>query len=349
MKASSKMNMTSARLWHKWALLTLVGTVFVGCTTFSKKQDMQEATSLDEASNGQIIVHQPGAQEPIISTKDQKYWIKARSTAKSAFAQMHASLATGDASNAENLARQYLKAQPGHLDALTVLAASLALQRKHHLANYYGSIIERKRPNSAVALNLKGITTLLKPGNGPNDYRLAVEYFQKAVDSDVSDLAAGMNLGHLYLDMAQPAKARDVFAQIKQRCQECEPAQLGYAVASHRAGHYGDAKSALEEILDKNPKHPKALFHLAIVFKRGYNDKQKAEEHMLKLSRYSQLADVELRERANTILRKWRGEHTPQERLEMASETAGEPTTVVTGTSEDAEALMNASDFNEGE
>ena len=200
------------------------------------------------------------------------------------------------------------------------------------MAAYYAKQLERRSPGHPGALNIRGLAILLTPNNRVKDFQHAATLFREAFASE-EEIAAGMNLGHLALELGDAAEAKDVFAEVRRRCNECNAGVLGYGIASSRLRDFEGARKALQTILAKSPSHSRALFHLAIIERNGFNNNKMASEHLEKLLASSSKRNLDLKERAQTVLRVINGEATTQERQSLAnSESEGEG---------DAELLMS--------
>ena len=291
-----------------------------GCATLFKggSGSDQSLKSKGAETSGDVVVHQPQLKNPVISPYSRDYWLSVRDSSKAGVRRMYAILATGDWQAATSHARAYLKKNPGDLDALTVLAAGLALGKQYDLAGYYAKLIEQSNPGNADALNIMGLTIMVGSSNRYADYQKAMAFFQKAHEASGTQIAAGMNLAHLQLELGNAQTARQTFASIVGRCSECTPAMLGYGVASSRTKDYGTAEESFNKILRKNPNHSGASFHLALLHKNGYNKKQRAEEILQGLIANTKVTDRYVKERAGAVLRQIKAE---QDRTAIASET----------------------------
>ena len=312
------------------------------CITLGGKDAPKNPDSLAEAAQGDMIVQQPRSKTPVVSKFARGYWLDIRSGAKSSIMRMHASLATGDASSAEGLARTYLEKNPGDADGLTVLAASLVLQKKYSMANYYAMRINKEVPGHPVADNIRGLAMMMKPGNRIKQFRQAKELFSAAFEGSGEQIAPGLNLGHLQLEMGNALAASETFAEVSNRCGKCIPGQMGVGIAASRSGKREEAVSAFESILDKKANHAKALYHLALVYKNRYNNSIKAQELLAQLLNKSQTNDLDLKDRADAVLNQMRGLASDESRTMLAEDETNE-----SSDGDDAEALMTSSAMEE--
>lgn len=312
-----------------------ISTAMSGCVTTRDAGTGDKLSSLPRSQ----IVQQSGAKSAIYSAKPRSYWVAMRSNNEvPAKQRMYAALATSEAQAAEDMARSYLEQQPGDTEVTLVLATALAMQKEYHLAAYYARRVEKEQPGNAAALNIRGLATMLMPGNRVSDYQSAMTLFRESFDNDEAQIAAGMNLGFLHMELGAADQAEGVFSQVVNRCGACPVAQIGYGVASARLAKFDQAKQAFERALEKSPNHPTALYHLALVYQNGYNDKKNAVSYLEKLVDHGQ-RDALMAERAQTVLRKLKGEATHDERIASAAED----------NARDANLLMISSEFTDEE
>ena len=327
MKRKSTMLNSTVKKLYVTALLaaSLAGTA---CTTLSGGDDHLTAAK-------STVVTQAGRSEPVVSGFDRPYWVDLRGK-NGAMPKMNGALATGEAQAAIDLARDYLAKRPGDADGLTMMAAALVLSRNYDLAAYYASLVEKARPNDAFALNVKGIAAMQTAKPRMADFRRATQLFQQAFDADPRQIAAGLNLGAVQLELGNATMAEQTFGQVSKRCEECNVALMGYGLSSARAGHMNQAKVAFEAVLKKNPSHSEALYQLALVQKNGYNNSKQAEKYLSQLLADPKIKNVATRERAQSVLRSMNGEASHEERTKIAKGTAAN----------DAELLMTGTDLS---
>lgn len=306
------------------ALVALSGTA---CTTLAGGDQLTQAKT--------TVVTQAGHKEPVVSAHDRNYWVDLRGKT-AAMPKMNGALATGEAQAAIDLARDYLAKRPGDADGMTMMASALVMNRNYDLAAYYADLVIKARPNDPAALNIKGLAAMLTPRARVADFRRAQALFQASFDGDNRQVAAGLNLGALELELGNAAGAEQTFGQASKRCEECNVAMLGYGVASARAGHFAQAKGAFESVLKKNPSHSEALYQLALVQKNGYNNSKQAEKYLRQLLADPKIKNVAARERAQSVLRSMNGEASREERTQVAK---GDD-------AKDAELLMTGADYS---
>jgi tetratricopeptide (TPR) repeat protein len=316
----------------KIVVLSLLST---GCVTMEGHAE-ESIPGIDST-----VVTQGGRSDPVAASKGTNYYIDLRSKSKDALLKMHGALATGEYEAAEDLARAYLRRKPGHYGATAILASSLVMAKKYDLAAYYATLLLKMNPADGTALNIKGIAKMLAAGNGMSDYRKALRLFQASFAAEGVQIASGLNMGHLYLELGNSSDAQRVFLETKKRCQGCAASGLGYGIASARLEQYKLARESLEEVLEKFPDHPRALYHLALVHRNGYNDRDQAQELLSELIKTHDGKSI-MAERAHTLLRMMKGESDTK----IAKKRA-EPKVIPQQNPEDARLLMTGSNFEE--
>lgn len=309
----------------------IVAAAASGCTTLGRQEaDVNPAVK-------STVVTQAGSKNPVVAGKDRSYWLEMRQK-KDLRARTIGSMATGESEAAVSFAKAQLAKNPGNPDALTQLAAALALVKNYDLAAYYANLADKVRPGNAETLNIRGLASMLTPSARMQDFRNAAVYFQQAMDADPKQIAAGLNLGNLYLELGNSPAAEGVFAQVVSRCGECSAGLLGLGVAQRRTGKFDAALASFQKILKKNSSHGAALFNVALVYHHGLNNRKEAEAALNRLLASKQITDFSIRKRAHLALRRIKGEADVHERM------ADAPTS---GDSGDAELLMSSSEFEE--
>lgn len=308
------------------------------CTTVGRRSTVSEA---DKDSPEQVVVGQPNRQGAVVSAHERQYWIGLRQS-KKALPRIHGALATGEAEAAVDLARSYLAKHPGDVQGLTLLAAALAMSRNYEMADYYAGLALKLQPGNAAALNIRGVALMLQPKNRVADYRRAADYFERAIAGDDNQIAAGMNLGALQLELGDAAAALATYDGVVKRCGACAEGLMGQGIAASRSRSFDKAKAAFEAVLAKNARHPGALYHLALVHKNGYNDRKQAEKYLFALLNDSRgQADQYMKERAHSVLRAMKGEKDVEDRA-MIADQDGAP---ASDDDKDAELLMSSSEM----
>jgi len=284
----------------------IMGLAFAATMAFSCATPQSEKTGDSEVVKGTAsltdTVQQISAGKPVVSSVANNRWVELRNS-NDPVAKMMATLATDDWQSAVALAHNHLEKNPGNQDGLTVLVAALALGKKYDLSTYYARKLEKLFPNSSLAFNVQGLTLMLGAHNRIADYRRAKSFFQKAIETNPGEIAAALNLGHLALEMGNAEEASQAFDKAASRCGNCTHALVGQGIAYARLGNWDRAAGSFERVLKAFPDHSRALFHLALVHKNGYNDRNKAESYLRKLLQTAGDSEGVLRRKATFVLR----------------------------------------------
>lgn len=320
----------------------LAGALLAACTTSGKKT----AGEGDLAkSTGESVVQQQGRTEPVVSQHERKYWLDMRQS-KGILPRIDGALATGEATAALDLARGYLAKHPGEPRAMMALSAALVMNRSYDLAAYYAGLVEKQQPGNAAALNVKGMAAMLTPKARLADFQKAIGFFQAALDADATHVAAGLNLGSLYLELGNAKAAGEVFAKTVQRCDDCTAALMGHGIAMARSQQKEKAVKSFEAVLARHGRHTGAMYQLALVYKNGYNDRKKAEKYLFQILAEKSPADQYAKERAQTVLRVLKGEASSEERTMIAEDEGETAPAAAKEDKNDAELLMTGSEFD---
>ena len=144
--------------------VVLAAAASSGCTTFGRKSD----GDVNQAVKSTVVT-QVGSKTPVVAGKDRNYYLEMRQK-KDLRARTIGSLATGESDAAVGLAKARLAKNPGNAEALTQLAAALALTRNYELASYYATLADRVRPGNAETLNVRGLAAMLTPSAKMSDF-----------------------------------------------------------------------------------------------------------------------------------------------------------------------------------
>jgi tetratricopeptide (TPR) repeat protein len=249
------------------------------------------------------IVQQTSGSE-VMTQVDRDYWVQLRKKSNNDHTKLYAILGTKDWSAAVEESRNYLKKKPRDRVAMTVLAIGLAMQKNYKLAAYYAKVIEKYYPGYPETHNLMGLATLNRVKADYEDYQEAVRYFSMAFEADEQQIASGFNLGHLYLQLGQAKAAQEVFETLKERCLDCNEANLGYAIASSRMRQFGKSEKALNTILKRDKNNPEALYYLAIIENYGRKRPKKALDILAKVVADPNDRALAVKRKANFLLRR---------------------------------------------
>lgn len=251
------------------------------CTTTSNSSNEAfDSLAMQADVPEDVIVYQPNQPKAVLSKLDRRHWVEIRKQTKPGHKRLYATLATGAWDAAEKDARRYLMANPRDKTGLTVLALALAMQNKFTLANYYAILIERYHGESADSLNLRGLMLVTNTKGKMSDYHKAAELFFQAFSLNPGEVASGLNLGQLYLEIGDASKAANVFADVSSRCNGCVNARIGEGVAQIRLRNFAAARANFEAVLAEHEYHPQALYRLAQISYFGENDFEKAKRYL---------------------------------------------------------------------
>ena len=256
-------------------ILGSLSSVYTGCVT-TKTQKSSELEASSTRVSGDVVVTQTHSKSPFISDKSDSHWVDLRNNKTSALPRMQGMLATGEWRGAIEAAKADLLKHPGNPEALMGLASAHVLGGNFEMAGYYAGQVLKVQSGNSDAMNIMGLRTMMASGNRRADYQDAITWFQKSIDSDGSQIAAALNLGHLQLELGSAQDAVAPFKIAAGRCGDCDRAMLAVGVADARSGHYEDAKVALEDLSLKNPRNATAKYELAMVYKNGFQNNAKS-------------------------------------------------------------------------
>lgn len=330
---------TLRQAMSKWTTSTFMVSVLIwntGCAMLSRGEaDGEPAVNSDPS---QAVVIQVGQADPVVSKHDRRYWLDLRQ-GKSLIPRLKGALATGEADAVVSLAKARLAKAPGDPEALTALTLALSLTRNYDLAAYYAAQLERVRPGSALARNVEAMAIVMTAKPRLADYRRAEALFDRAFHGDAGQIAPGLNLGNLQLELGNAIAATKTFSEVVERCGRCTVGLMGLGMAAARSQQPEAAVAAFEEVLKKNANHAGALYNLALVYRNSYNDNKQAEKYLMTLVRQAKTPNLALKEKAQVVLRMIKGEASNDERRQMVDD--GDKT-------RDAEALMRATEQDQG-
>jgi tetratricopeptide (TPR) repeat protein len=298
--------------------------LLTSCTLFGPKQT---DNAVEAASKPETIVHHVGHEKPVISKLDRDSWVEVRKSTDNGVKKMYADLGASEWNVAITDARAYLAKKPKDLDALTVLAVGLAMDKQMSLASYYANLIEKFYGDNSHVKNIRGIAIYYAPNVTIHDYRQAVSFFRQSFEMDNNQIAAGLNLGHVYLRMNNFQAAAETFKAAEQRC-DCEPAAIGYGLASARMGNYQESKLAFEKVLKKNPENSQALYRLALIEKDINKDWSKAKRHLERLLASPSEQNLDMKRRANFLLQSIEARRVAEENDHNEEDIKATPTSV---------------------
>jgi len=267
------------------------------CTTTGKRNDLASNSKLQDP-----IVGQSGSSNFVISKIKRKHWIQIRKSTKNPSKKLYATLAAGAWDAAEIEARNHLQKHPKDEGALTALIIASSMQRKHPLAAYYAGLLEKYHQPSAESLNARGLAAVTAPKASIEDFQKAVQLFHQSFYSTTTEIAAGLNLGRLYLELGDAQGASEIFAEARKRCNDCLPSLIGNGVANSRLRNLDRARTAFKLVLKVDPYHPQALYRLALISKEDRKLEQ-AKRYLDLLMVHSKSKDYVITKKAEELVR----------------------------------------------
>ncbi len=163
-------------------------------------------------------------------------------------------------------AREVLVRKSGDAGALSELALCHLAKQERESAKLLARQALDANPKSPAALRVMGLVQL-----ADGDDALAFASFQKAAQEDPRDTTARLNMGTVLLRAGAYGKAEEQYRAALQVSPSDLDAQVGLAAAlrgqadGKAQNKLDEAKSLLDKVLEKDPKHASALFNLAIL------------------------------------------------------------------------------------
>jgi tetratricopeptide (TPR) repeat protein len=263
--------------------------------------------------SGPMAVKQIGQSQIAYSREGNQYWYNLRDS-NDPLKKIAGYLARGQTTQAINGAKNYLEKNPQDIQAIIYLSTALALDKKYTLALYYAKAGLRLRPGDAILLNTAGLSLYLSDTRSPQDRKTAIEYLKTSFRNDPSQIASGLNLGGIFLELGKPTEAQVYYQATAKRCGQCKTALLGSGNAHLKNKNYSEAKVVFEKIIAQEPFNGPALYNLAVVYRNGYQNRKQAEKYLFTLLNRAPKSDYALRARAQTFLRMMKGEMDKSER-----------------------------------
>lgn len=304
--------------WPKRGLILLAAALLLsGCSWFSSSKDPTDPMSYtdDEKSarpsgfrkDSNMVLYRLGAKNPTFNSRSRDSWLQLRKTGKTPYAKLEAAAALGDWEKTVIEARLFLRDNPKNQGALKLLATGLMMRRSFEMALYYAKVYDQFYQGDSDIYNLMGLCYLYLKTEQFHNFKTAIYWLETAMEKSDDQIAAGLNLGYLYLETGNFYKATDVFSTTSQRCGDCPKAKLGYGVSLLRTNRYKEAKRVFEEVLADNPYNGTALFKLALVEKNGFSNFEAAKTHLNRLINSQRIKNATLKRRANFLLRTLEG------------------------------------------
>jgi cytochrome c-type biogenesis protein CcmH/NrfG len=283
--------------------LALSLTLATACSTTDDGADLDSGKPLPLDFSERPIVHQTTGKT-LMKQISRDRWVAVRNSTKNEHMRLYANLGAAEWDVAVTDARNYLQNHPGDEVGLTVLALALTMKQNYSLAGYYAKLLDRLHPGNPEVKNILGLAEMSKPGATYEDYREAIRLFESAFNTSSNQIASGMNLGALHLEMGNLEASRDVYAVVYQRCDKCSEAGLGYGIALARLQNYSKAEGVFGDVLDGDKHNMYARYYLALISNYGKNDKQGAIDQLQAMLDDNETKNTEMQRKANFLLRR---------------------------------------------
>ncbi len=291
-------------MWKVFMVSVSLAALSTSCATLSRLGKEEKVPAVTRLSYSKDPIVQQTSGRDILRKLDRETWVDIRNSTKDEYIRLYATLGTGEWDVAISDARAYLQKQPKDEVALTVLSLGLAMKKNFSLAAYYARLLNSYHPGNPEVYNILGLAEMNKPGATVDDYRTAMKHFQTAFDASSQQVASGLNLGHLQLEMGNAASARDTFEAVVSRCNGCTEAALGQGIALSRTGEFAKAEQAFRMVQAKEPHSAYARYYLAMVAKYGRNDSKEAMSQLTALLEDPETKNVDMERKANFMLRR---------------------------------------------
>lgn len=196
--------------------------------------------------------------------------------------------------------RRFLRQNPGHIEALTVLAKVLFLQKKYKLATYYSQLILSLDSDSDDAQMIINLVVLVSPDSYQYQRQSAQLRLASLFDNSKAHVASGLNLGIWLLKKGNCSQAIQYFSQVAKRCSTCGMARVAFAICLLRSGKFNRGHQLLLTVNDMTDD-ALARYYLAFSYFKIKQDLPKARKILKKiLDDTSQ--DGHIRNKARSLL-----------------------------------------------
>src|ERR1700720_224470 len=159
----------------------------------------------------------------------------------------------------------YIHLEHAQLLARLVQAARLPSAQTGYLRKATDEVGKARQlaPHNLDVLRGVGLVYLEMAGQDPAALHTALEALETVHQSDPQDLQTAINLGRLYLEQQQPAKAAEVFREVIHESPQQRPAYALLVEALLRDDKAREAETVLAQILDFEPAALEARLTLA--------------------------------------------------------------------------------------
>lgn len=196
--------------------------------------------------------------------------------------------------------KNFLKSHPFHTGSFLILASAYNALGQHEMSRYYAQRVLERHPGNIAALNLVGLSIYVN-SDLLEDYRKAVSYFTTAFEKSPKEIASGLNLAYLFLELGNASRAEKIFNAVSKKCGGCEESQLGRAISYGRQGKAVRAKNILEELVKQNPQLMTANYQLALYYRNVEKNYDKSSYYLKRILSQNEILDLELMEKARLL------------------------------------------------
>ena len=196
--------------------------------------------------------------------------------------------------------RRFLRQNPGHSEALTVLAKVLFLQKKYKLATYYSNLILSRDNANDDAQMVANLVVMVSPDSYQYQRQAAQLRLASLFDNSKTHVASGLNLGIWLLKKGNCQQAMQYFSQVAKRCSNCGIARVAFAICLLRSGKFVRGHQLLLTVNDMTDD-ALARYYLAFSYFKIKQDIAKARR-ILKRILDDTSQDGHIRNKARSLL-----------------------------------------------
>lgn len=214
--------------------------------------------------------------------------------------EVNAAFLQKDYKKIEENIRKFLRNNPAHKVALSVLMKALFMQKKYRLAAYYAELLLTIDRNNSDAHMISALAAIFSPNSYHYQQRMAQLRLASLFEGDKKHIASGLNLGIWLMKNGNCGKAMQYFAQVVKRCPNCGIARIGFAICLLRNGKLNRAHRMLVEI-NSNTEDTLVKYYLAYSYFKFKKDMPKARE-ILKIILNDKKQEGYIRNKARSLL-----------------------------------------------
>ena len=196
--------------------------------------------------------------------------------------------------------RRFLRQNPGHIEALTVLAKVLFLQKKYKLATYYSKLVLSRDNVNDDAQMVANLVVMVSPDSYQYQRQAAQLRLASLFDNSKTHVASGLNLGIWLLKKGNCQEAMQYFSQVAKRCSNCGIARVAFAICLLRSGKFVRGHQLLLTVNDMTDD-ALARYYLAFSYFKIKQDIAKARK-ILKRILDDTSQDGHIRNKARSLL-----------------------------------------------